>query len=112
MIRYGGRNGEAVSILTRSAEPAFSKNTISDNLNGVAVYWTGTAPMLSGNTFARNGVAVHAVGAGNPVVYNNSIAGNSFGVKNDDSTVNVDARVNYWGAADGPSGVGPAPGIR
>ena len=112
VIRYSGRDGEAVSISTRGAQPTISRTTISDNLNGVGAYWSGTAPMLSGNTFARNGIAVHAVGSAMPVVYNNSIAGNSTGVQNDDSSVTVDARVNYWGAADGPSGAGPGSGDR
>jgi hypothetical protein len=44
-----------------------------------------------------------------PLIHDNDIAGNTFGVQNDSSVI-VDATANFWGASNGPSQAGTGSG--
>lgn len=94
--------------------------TISDNLVNGTERGIWFAPDFFGVPTPSSGVDI--VGndiTGNPTagiqvaddrytgdleVHQNSIAGNGFGVDNTDPDLVVDARDNWWGAGDGPSG--------
>ena len=54
---------------------------------------------------------VHDAGCATGVAaHYNNIVGNTTGIQNDSPTDTVDAEYNWWGATDGPSGVGPGSG--
>jgi uncharacterized repeat protein (TIGR01451 family) len=86
---FGARN-DAVTITC---------NEIVDFVHGITVYdAVGAAP-----GGLPPGVAVD--------VHTNNITGNSaYGIYNDGTSEVIDAELNWWGAADGPSGAGPGSG--
>ena len=56
------------------------------------------------------GILVLAAGSLGTTSGQNCIAGNDIGLQHDGAEVGLYAENNYWGAADGPSGVGPGSG--
>jgi hypothetical protein len=63
-----------------------------------------SAPSVDSTIFAYNGTAISVEGASNPVIHGSSIYGNTYyGVNNTGGSFCVDARYNYWGAANGPN---------
>src|SRR5207249_843963 len=120
VIRYGGGGSNYTSggayaqyagldIATGSAtQPVLGSGIqITDEVTGIAVNGTGTNITISGAIFTRNGTAISTSNHASPIVDNNNIAGNTFGLRNNDASVTIDARTNYWGSASGPSGAGP-----
>ncbi len=74
------------------AVPTFTCNNIVGNLSGIVVDVNANAP---------NGL----------VANNNNIVGNTtIGVQNNNGVSNVNAQMNWWGAANGPGPVGPGSG--
>jgi hypothetical protein len=70
---------------------------------------TAVPDPISGLRFDDIDTAVRATSA--PVrILDSELAGNLWGVENLSPASVVDARGNWWGAADGPSGVGPGNG--
>lgn len=67
---------------------------------------------VSCSTFVSNTVGVRVRSGGSPsvVVNDSNINGNVTGVSNGNASVTVDARDNWWGALDGPSGDGSGSG--
>ena len=93
-----------------SVQPALGSGLqITDNLTGIAVLGAGTNPLISGAAVRRNRTGIQVLNSAHPIVFNNLIAGNALGVENV-SAPQVDARVNYWGAQNGPSAVGTGSG--
>lgn len=70
-------------------EAHITRNMLTDNTIGVAVGYDGSD-------------------ASTAVIQNNNIAGNEYGVVSTASV--VDAQINWWGDASGPSGQGPGTG--
>lgn len=64
------------------------------------------------NQIHSNWLGVRVTGAGSIGTGSsgNCITGNNTGLQHDGTEVALDARNNYWGAADGPSGVGSGSG--
>ncbi|MEX2501524.1 MAG: right-handed parallel beta-helix repeat-containing protein, partial [Trueperaceae bacterium] len=84
-------------------------NALLDNLDwGVGVSLGVRQVQLIGNAFERNDVGVF-VGEPNVRLRANAFDGNAR-LAIDDGGVEVDARDNWWGAPDGPSGAGPGSG--
>ncbi|MGH7970176.1 MAG: right-handed parallel beta-helix repeat-containing protein, partial [Limisphaerales bacterium] len=114
VIRYAGRGDNgwgAVQIQTGSTQPTLTNVSITDNaVAGMIINGAGTNRTITGSTFNRNSIAIEVMGHASPIIHNNIISGNNFGVRNDDPTVTVDATNNYWGSASGPSGIGPGIG--
>lgn len=95
-------------------------NTISNSQAGAAGQKIGlnmddslpaAAVEVNGNTFASHDVDILVRSqADNTTVKCNIFDGTGTGVQNDDAGGTVDARENWWGVADGPSGEGPGSG--
>jgi hypothetical protein len=89
--------GVATAITLNDAENVLiEKNLLNGNERGVQmVLWTYSADSINASTIKIN---------------RNNLAGNSVaGIENADDSV-LDGRCNWWGAADGPSPVGPGTG--
>ncbi len=56
------------------------------------------------------GIQVQGTATFAPTSGQNCIVGNNIGLSHEGSATNLDAEDNYWGASDGPSGVGPGAG--
>ena len=88
---------------TSPAVPSVTCNNITSNDVGIYV---GNGVDYNGNTeYATNGITAN----------NNNIFGNSiFGVQSDTTSITspvmTNAKMNYWGASDGPGPVGPGSG--
>ena len=84
-VRHGLSNGIGIA----SASPTIEFNDIVDNtLYGVNVLYSSSAPQ----------------------VHHNNLTGNTSGALNRASGSTVDARMNWYGDASGPSGLGPGTG--
>jgi hypothetical protein len=125
--RYTGdpNNGTAAGVLIFSAKNnVVDSNEVLDGNNGIVIqggsFGLCVAGDSTGNTISCNRVAGHdmfsyeggiSADAAANTVSSNSISGNTIGV--DGSLItsgSLDAENNWWGAADGPSGVGPGSG--
>jgi parallel beta-helix repeat protein len=95
--------GNQTAIALNGGTGTISSNSILGNGTGIQVGGFGTNPLIINNIVAGNGLAIHIFSGANPIIHANDIGGNTFGVQNDDSSVIVDATVNYWGAPNGPS---------
>lgn len=87
--------GAGINIKGASSDVAIIDSTLDGNPIGLWLEnWDGNQPSPAA-------VAIN----------NSNVVGNTdFGVKNDCTGVTVDATSNWWGASDGPSGVGPGSG--
>jgi len=100
----GGVHNADISANTVTTGGAGSK--------GVVIQGQNTGITLTDNEVTNLDIGIHVEGTGAPDVsaHCNRIAGNTtWGLKNDAET-DVDAECNWWGSADGPSGVGPGSG--
>lgn len=81
--------------LERSAGVVIDSNIIRDTVNAGSILGVGVSVLSSAGAEAHN----------------NNIEGNaSFGMRVDGASGVVNATNNWWGAGDGPSGVGPGSG--
>jgi parallel beta-helix repeat protein len=80
------------------------------NATGLLVGNSGLAYQIQGNRFAANQVGVHVLGAPSfAETDGNCFLGNDTGLEHA-GTAPLTFANNFWGAADGPSGVGPGSG--
>ncbi|HVL80035.1 MAG TPA: right-handed parallel beta-helix repeat-containing protein [Actinomycetota bacterium] len=109
--------GTCVYDLSRcdSARNELSSNSFA-GITGTAVrlsvpeHWAGrtTGLRVIDNSFSGPGDAVEATDAVGLVMSGNNLAVSGAGLRANGS--DVDARGNWWGAANGPSGIGPGSG--
>lgn len=97
---------------------SIDKNELDGNEKGIFLveYYDGT---LGSVDITRNQI-INSVDSGvrsysgtsvaNVLVNCNEISGNTYGINNSDGIGTLDAENNWWGAIDGPSGVGPGSG--
>jgi hypothetical protein len=97
------------AISLNGGTATLSSNSILANGTGVQVTGSGTNPLILSNIFAGNSLAIHVLSNAAPLIHDNDIAGNTFGVQNDSSVI-VDATANFWGASNGPSQAGTGSG--
>jgi parallel beta-helix repeat protein len=98
------RNARGVVTSFDVAELSFAGNLVRDN-DDVGLLVGRTDGRVDGNEFRDNrvGLRVGESGESDVTLRGNTFAGNdAFGVDNRGPS-RVDARFNYWGAADGPS---------
>lgn len=81
--------GSAISLGSDGQNQEIHHNQILGNTIGIEVNGTATLAATSGQ---------------------NCIVGNSTGLQHSGSEIDLDAEDNYWGAADGPSGIGSGSG--
>jgi parallel beta-helix repeat protein len=96
-----------------------ASNEISNNEHGVWI--EGDNNQIIGNNIQNNtgsedsGIHLTVLASENVIHFNNIVdnspdGSDSYGVYNENTTETVDATLNWWGAASGPSGVGPGTG--
>ncbi len=93
--------------------------TIVTNTRGIRLLATMTDTQILTNSITGFGQGIYqsyswgqpgAVAPRGTEVHANTISGNVTGVENQYTGVDIDATFNWWGAADGPGGVGPGSG--
>ncbi|MFZ2147708.1 MAG: filamentous hemagglutinin N-terminal domain-containing protein, partial [Sedimentisphaerales bacterium] len=101
---------------------SISGNEISDSSNGIRFYQYSpstngdmTTVTITENTLTGNKIGLRIgdganVLASNFIIQNNSFSGNTTALANEHNSEDVVATQNYWGSADGPSGIGPGSG--
>ena len=107
-IEYGGAGtNDADLSVTSSANPTIRHTTIRSS-DGAGVRLNTARPVLEHNTITGNlhGIVVSFVD-GQEIIRHNTIIGNtSSGLTNQWTSGGVAARLNWWGHASGPSGIG------
>ncbi|MEW6541136.1 MAG: immunoglobulin-like domain-containing protein, partial [Bacillota bacterium] len=84
-----------------------SGNTMRNNAHS-GIHLRDSNPAVTKNTISNNPIGVYCENNANPVIggaagQGNDITGNAnFGVQNISSSVTVNAKYNFWGAASGP----------
>jgi len=85
-------------------EATFENNRFVENGVGIAGFDTDAVATVTGNLFSGNSIEALGVFDADVTLRQNDFnASNAAGVNNYGSTI-VDARDNWWGAADGPAG--------
>jgi len=114
-IRDNGFRG----LQIENASPLISGGRVSGNAEaGVWVSGADSAPELSSLWISGNAIGVDSHSGASPLIggsegNGNDLAGNAqFGVRNNDSSLTLNARFNWWGDASGPfDPVGNADGL-
>jgi hypothetical protein len=101
------------NTITNCKGVATVDNSTSAGILVSTYYGPGTTAAITGNTLTGNtggiAVGIDSSDTSTAVAHNNNIYGNSaYGINSTAPT--VDATVNWWGDASGPSGVGPGTG--
>ncbi|MBA3066725.1 hypothetical protein FP828_09585 [bacterium] len=102
------RNNAVWGIIATITGVKIRGNTIIENIAG-GIISQGSSGEVKNNDIKNNGVGIYCSNTTSEINFNN-IAENTEGVKNVTSDKIVNARYNWWGTADGPSGVGPGSG--
>ncbi|ACM22020.1 repeat-containing protein [Geotalea daltonii FRC-32] len=106
VVEYGGSGGyyNNANVVFNSSSPVIRNSTIRNSAgSGIYVYGAQNIPQVVGCTVTANKWGVYATSS-NPYIVNSRIYGNSTaGVWNSSTTVDVDARNNWWGADSGPT---------
>jgi flagellar hook assembly protein FlgD len=101
---YSGTTGTS-----RIAYATISYGGVSGSTGGIRIDNSG--PTLDHATIQNSAYSgIHLLGTTSPTIVNCSFAGNPSGIYNSAPTNAVNARLNYWSAANGPSGSGPGSG--
>ena len=102
-----GQNGIQISDVSQGVVVG---NTVEDNYydqNGFAasgiIAFNSDDVRIERNALVNNNYGIGVSGAGDITARRNNIQGNDFGAVNF-SSASFDARENWWGASDGPSG--------
>ncbi|MBD3383839.1 hypothetical protein GF407_02830, partial [candidate division KSB1 bacterium] len=109
-------NGEGIKVdNVEQRQVIIVGNEIYNNLQpNTAVQLTNAGATVVGNSIygdAGDGIVVD--GSSDPLIHKNNIMDNSgYGVHHKGSVASVNARNNWWGAANGPSGSGSGSGDR
>jgi len=111
-IEYGGAGANDANLyVASSANPTIRHATIRSS-DGAGIRLSSARPVLEHNTITGNlhGIAVASVD-GQELIRHNTITGNtSTGLTNSATNGGVNARLNWWGHASGPAGIGPGSG--
>jgi len=101
--------GRNINVGTYADDNFISNNTLVNGTHGVYLSRSDDC-IVENNTITDTGYGVYAYRDNNRLdVRYNHIVGNTNGVYNDD-TIWIDAKRNWWGSYDGPSGDGSGSG--
>jgi len=96
-------------VLIENASPVITGGRIAGNGEaGVWVSGADSAPEISGVWISGNAIGVDSHSGANPLIggsadKGNDLVGNTqFGVRNNDDSLTLNARFNWWGDASGP----------
>ena len=100
LVKLGSGNYDNIKISGNHIQNAQRGIRVGNGGAGASVF----VASISSNTLTNNDVGIWGRLGNELTVTGNSISGNTVGIKNDDTTVTVNAENNYWGAADGFGG--------
>ncbi len=134
-LQYGGGWGWGAMVFVQGSAPAFDHVTIASSASiGLDMNTQGGAPTITYSTIANNGShGLYSLSGAGGTVDHTTLSGNggwgiylsnaplavwncafvantSGGLYNATPATSVNARLNYWGAANGPSSPGPGSG--
>ena len=120
IINNNAVESSAGSMVLGSLDLHVTNNTIDGGGSAIFLHSTATGATITGNdlTSTSNGVrqslafGPYTYGTPNEVHYNNIVGSTFYGANNEVPAGNQDilATCNWWGSADGPSGVGSGSG--
>jgi flagellar hook assembly protein FlgD len=107
-VSYAGSVAGGYGALNIYSSPTLSNVSITNSgNNGIVISGSPVAPLLDHLTItgaAAKAILVQTNAA--PTITNSAFSGNGGGIQNTAPSVLVDARLNFWGDATGPSGSG------
>ncbi len=103
-------NGEIGIYYNKGSDGKVIEHNLIAEHNVHGIYCRMVDPVVTNNTVTLNSIGIECY-ACNPIINYNNIMGNSeYGVYYDYYLGHLDAKYNWWGSADGPSGIGPGSG--
>lgn len=75
------KNGKYGAYIYRAQPARFTANTFSDNDTALIISNAGSDPLIQGNLFAKNNIAILVDRAARPVLTENTLRGNQTGVR-------------------------------
>ena len=116
IIRYSGGDGISINTSNEASLSFEIKNNIIqyNEGHGIYCYANGSSiltPTITFNTLTQNSYGIYVYRLTSPDIKNNDIHGNlSYGIFNAYPSYVLNAGLNWWGDASGPSGKGPGSG--
>jgi parallel beta-helix repeat protein len=108
VIRYNIVYDATVGIGTTG--PCYiSHNELLENEVGIGCYWAPHSCTIVDNNFQTNHNALYLIDGSKPTIHYNNFGHNAGGVAYLGMFI-LNATLNWWGAANGPSGSGPGDG--
>jgi hypothetical protein len=103
IVRYA-QNG--VNIRSGVSSPHIEHSTFSNSGRAISISGSYANPQITYNSISNNSTAIYCQSQAQPLISMCDISGNTAGVVNADTSVLINAKNNYWGASNGPSGAG------
>ena len=102
VIEYGGASGSGM-VESFTSALQIQNSTIQSSV-GVGIYLQNSSPKLNAiRVLGNRGAGIQASSGSQPMIRQSTIINNSgFGILNNDLSVIIDARENYWGDPTGP----------
>ncbi len=114
IIEYGGQGGtySKANLVLNQSSPVIMNSTIRNSAgSGVYVTNASNSPVIVNSDITGNKWGVYSSSSNPYVLYNNIHANTTAGVWNATTSMDVDARENWWGAASGPTYAGNSQGM-
>lgn len=105
IVEYAGSGGASTGNITLNSSSPVIRNSIIRNSSQSGIYLTSAQnwPVIIDSEVMGNKWGIYS-SSSNPYITNSKITGNTTaGVWNASSTMDVDARDNWWGMATGPT---------
>lgn len=114
-ILYNDLSGPGCGIACHHSSPNVTNNHVHDCNWGIYVRYSDSSPVILYNDITNNQEGVKCYLKPSPKINYNNIQGNrDWGVVSEENIptafYSVDAKNNYWGASNGPSGQGSGSG--
>jgi parallel beta-helix repeat protein len=107
-IRYNMVFNAFIGIGTRGP-CSISHNELIENNIGIGCYWAPHSCNITENKIQSNQKGLYLIEGSKPEIHYNNFDDNDGGITYPDTFI-INATLNWWGAANGPSGSGPGDG--
>ena len=99
------KNTDRSGLQASNCSVQFISNSVR-NVDYAYCAWHCQIPSIRDNRADNNLLGIYAYDSEAPLIIDNCITNNDYGLYLNSVTGAVDARLNYWGSTDGPSGAG------